>query len=75
VAEKVGITERATQRIVADLIAEGYLSCEKTGRRNQYCVREDLPLRHPLESHSEVRTLLRLLDDGASGPGQKPRRV
>ena len=34
VAMKVGITERATQRIVAELEHDGYLSHEKVGRRN-----------------------------------------
>src|SRR5437764_15119572 len=36
IAEQVGITERAAQRIVADLIAEGYLKRTKNGRRNHY---------------------------------------
>jgi predicted ArsR family transcriptional regulator len=34
VADQVGITERATQRIVAELEAAGYLTHEKVGRRN-----------------------------------------
>jgi len=36
IAEHVGITERAAQRIVAELIAEGYLTRTKKGRRNRY---------------------------------------
>ncbi len=31
VADKVGITERSTQRIVADLVDEGYLKLLKAG--------------------------------------------
>ena len=61
VAAKVGVTERAAQRIVADLQAEGYLSAEKVGRRNQYQVHPGLPLRHPVEQHAAVGALLRLL--------------
>jgi predicted transcriptional regulator len=61
VAAKVGVTERAAQRIVADLLAEGYLTAEKTGRRNHYQVHEKLPLRHPNEEHADVGTLLRIL--------------
>jgi predicted transcriptional regulator len=38
VAEMVGITERAAQRIVADLIESGYLKRERIGRRNHYRV-------------------------------------
>lgn len=60
-AEKVGITERSAQRIVAELEAEGYLSHERVGRRNHYEVHADLPLRHPLEDHLEVGALLRVL--------------
>jgi predicted transcriptional regulator of viral defense system len=44
VADAVGITERAAQSIVADLVAEGYLSRTRVGRRNQYRVHTDLPL-------------------------------
>ena len=63
VAEQVGITERATQRIVAELEDAGYLSHEKVGRRNRYEVHPDLPLRHPLEDHLSIGALLRVLID------------
>ena len=45
-AQRVGVTERAAQRIVADLIAAEYLERTRDGRRNRYHVRADLPLRH-----------------------------
>lgn len=61
VAERVGITERAAQRIVADLIEGGYLELTKVGRRNQYRVNGTLPLRHPVEEHNHVAALLQLL--------------
>jgi DNA-binding transcriptional ArsR family regulator len=61
VAAAVGITERAVQRIVADLEAAGYVERVREGRRNRYAVREDLPLRHPIESHRRVRALLDLV--------------
>lgn len=63
VAARVGITERAAQRIVAELESAGYLSHEKVGRRNRYQVRTDLPLRHPLEDHLEIGALLRVLSE------------
>jgi DNA-binding IclR family transcriptional regulator len=79
VATKVGITERSAQRIVADLIEEGYLTQTKVGRRNRYKVRADLPLRHPLEKQNAVGTLLQLLDrrpkDSASGKKRQPTRA
>ena len=65
VAAQVGITERAAQRIVAELEAEGYLSHEKVGRRNRYHVHPELPLRHPLEDHLAIGALLRVLTKGS----------
>ena len=64
VAERVGITERAAQRILAELESEGYVSHVKVGRRNRYEVHSALPLRHTLEDHLEIGALLRVL--GAS---------
>jgi DNA-binding MarR family transcriptional regulator len=64
VAEKVGITERAAQRIVAELEAAGYLSHVRVGRRNHYEVHADQPLRHPLEDHLAIGALLRVLVKG-----------
>ena len=61
VAEQVGITERAVQRIVADLEEGGYLSHAREGRRNRYEVHGDHPLRHPVEAHREVKVLLNLI--------------
>ena len=62
VADKVGITERAAQRIVADLQQEGYITSERVGRRNRYLIHKDAPLRHPIEERNAVGTLLKLLD-------------
>lgn len=61
VATRVGITERAVQRIVADLEAGHYLTRERIGRRNRYQVHVERPLRHPVEAHQEIRKLLDLL--------------
>ena len=61
VAVRVGITERAVQRIVSELEAEGYLVKERDGRRNRYAVRDDLPLRHPIERHQPIASLLALV--------------
>jgi hypothetical protein len=44
IGEDVGITERAAYRIVDELVAAGYVSRERTGRRNHYTVHEHLPL-------------------------------
>lgn len=62
-AARVGITERAVQRIVADLVEAGYLETERAGRRNRYRVRTDRPLRHAVTRHRSVGTLLDLIDE------------
>lgn len=61
VAARIGITERATQRIVAELEHAGYLTHVKIGRRNQYDLKTHAHLRHPLEHNVEVRHLIDLL--------------
>lgn len=61
IAEMVGITERAAQRIVADLIESGYVERERIGRRNRYRVNPDIAMRHPAQDGHEIGELLRLL--------------
>jgi DNA-binding MarR family transcriptional regulator len=75
VAEKVGITERAAQRIVADLESEGYITTERIGRRNRYVVHTELSLRHPLEQHQSIGLLLRVLTDRNSGRSRRANRA
>lgn len=58
IADRVGITERAAQRIVADLVDAGYVTRDRIGRRNRYEIHPDLPLRHPVESEHSVGELL-----------------
>lgn len=69
-ATAVGITERATQAIVADLVDSGYLARERIGRRNRYKIHIELPLRHPLEANSVIGDLLHILADGARSVAQ-----
>ena len=61
VAERVGITERAVQRIVAELETAGILRRVRVGRRNEYTVDCGAGLRHPLEQLHTVGELLELL--------------
>jgi len=63
VAEVVGITERAVQRLVRELEEAGYVVRVKDGRQNRYVVKRHLKLRHPLESHREVGELIALVED------------
>ena len=61
VADLVGITERAAQRIIADLVEAGYVERKRVGRRNHYLVKTDVRMRHPLQQTHEIGELLDLL--------------
>lgn len=63
VALRVGVTERAVQAIVADLVEAGYLTRERVGRRNRYTVDPAGPFRHPAEATHHIGELLALFDD------------
>lgn len=64
IADRVGITERGAQRIVADLVAEGYVTRRRVGRRNVYEVEPARLMRHRLARHRQVGAFLELMLDG-----------
>ena len=61
IAQQVGITERATHRIVDELVETGYVARSRRGRRNQYAIALHLPLADPVAGNQKVGDLLRLL--------------
>ncbi len=61
VAELVGITERAIQLIVKDLVESGVVVRFRVGRNNTYRVNPHYHLRHPLESDHTIEELLSML--------------
>jgi DNA-binding MarR family transcriptional regulator len=65
IAEMVGITERATQRIVADLIQTGYIERERVGRRNRYHLKTDRKMRHAAQANYEIGELINLFEPSA----------
>ena len=77
IAETVGITERATQRIVTELVEAGYVTRERVGRRNHYVLNRNMTMRHPSQFEHEIGELLDVLrleestdakvDSGSSG--------
>ena len=60
-ADQIGITQRAVQRILSELIDEGVIRAKKVGRRNVYSIQRRTRLRHPLESKHSVGELIDLL--------------
>ena len=62
IAARIGITERAAQRILADLVDAGYVKRQRQGRRNRYAVNPDLRMRHPAQEGHDIGEILDLLN-------------
>jgi DNA-binding transcriptional ArsR family regulator len=60
-ANAIGITERATRKIIADLLDTGYITKKREGRRNRYRINPDVTLRHPSHGETAVGDLLEAL--------------
>ena len=66
ISDRVGITERAAHRIVAELEESGYLSRRRAGRRNSYTITANLPLPDSVIRERQIGELLELLGAGES---------
>jgi DNA-binding MarR family transcriptional regulator len=60
IADEIGITERSTQLILADLQSAGYVVIEKVGRRNHYRVNPKGKFRHRAEKSKPIGLLLKI---------------
>src|SRR4030042_1649977 len=61
ISSTIGITERATHRIVSDLEADGYLTKKREGSRLRYRVNPDVCLRDEMLQDRAVGDLLELI--------------
>ncbi|QIJ66199.1 helix-turn-helix domain-containing protein [Streptomyces sp. JB150] len=61
IAAHCRLTERAVQKIIADLEEAGYLSHSREGRGNTYRIEPGKVLRHPAEAGLTVASLLSVL--------------
>src|SRR5579884_2190858 len=77
IGERIGITERAAHRIVVELADAGYITRERTGRRNHYTINAHFPLPDPVFREQSVGELLAILtglpDTRPSGRSAKGR--
>lgn len=64
IADRVGIGERAAQKIIGDLVADGYITRTRDGRRNRYTINREAPLRHPLIGDRQIGPLVDAILDG-----------
>jgi len=73
IADVVGITERAAQHIVNELVDDGYVSRARVGNRNTYEIHPELPFRIAMMRHREIGGLLALLGNGLNLYPSRPR--
>lgn len=71
VAQMVGITERAVQSIVQDLVEAGYIKRQKKGRKNIYKIVPYKTLRHTLEADVQLSDLTQLIISAKLNSGNK----
>ena len=60
--QEVGITERAAQRIVADLVASGVIARQRVGRRSHYAIDRTTTM-VDVAKRDQIRKLLDLLEE------------
>ncbi|MDP3879745.1 MAG: helix-turn-helix domain-containing protein [Dehalococcoidales bacterium] len=73
ISSTLGITEKATRNIIADLEADGYVTKKKEGRRIKYRINPDLPLRSETQQNKAIGDLLEVLGwRRRKKPAQKP---
>ncbi|GGS06732.1 transcriptional regulator [Streptomyces humidus] len=72
IAAHCRLTERAVQKIIADLEQDGYLSHTREGRGNTYRIEPERVLRHPAEAGLSVAALLSLLAQDEAARSRRP---
>jgi len=68
IAETVGVTERAAQRILTELEEAGYISKTRDGRRNRYSINPGVRMRHPMDQEHHIGELVDLLAKPSTSP-------
>jgi Uncharacterized membrane-associated protein/domain len=63
IGDRVGLTERAAHRIVAELATAGYITRQRNGRRNHYTVNAHLPMPDAIAREQSIGQLLGILTD------------
>jgi hypothetical protein len=61
IAYRVGITERAVQRILTELEEYNFVTRHRDGRRNSYTIHMNHPIGHPMTGKNSIADLMKLL--------------
>ena len=61
IGDTVGVTERAAHNIVSELANAGYITRQRSGRRNQYEIQTHQTLPDPLARGKKVSDLLAII--------------
>jgi predicted transcriptional regulator len=66
-ARLVGVGEQAAEKIIEDLVSEGYVVRRRDGGRNRYEIDRKAHLRHPLFENVEIGPLIDALQGKKGG--------
>lgn len=61
ISTKVGITERAARRIIAELSEDNFIKIKKNGRKNAYKINGKKHLKHPVEKACSIDRLINFI--------------
>ncbi len=62
IAGRVGVTERAVRKLIAELYEAGYIRKKKEGRRVKYSINPDQPLRQETHENIAIGSLLNTIN-------------
>jgi DNA-binding transcriptional ArsR family regulator len=62
-AEAAGVTRRSAYRLLADLVAAGYVRRKRVGRRNRYELDPDQPISDPIAGPHTLGDLIAFAED------------
>jgi DNA-binding Lrp family transcriptional regulator len=75
IAQAVGITERATQRLIRDLDEAGFITRKRVGRHNEYVIHRDRTISGDVVGDVPVSALLDCLGAGEAKPNIPHRHI
>ena len=61
IGDRLGITERAVHRLLAELADAGYITRTRAGRRNHYTINAHLPFPDAIAREQSIGELLEVL--------------